>query len=348
MRESKHELATLLRKASVYVESETIQDYNENRINHDVTFFAANSDLARISLRKQHEYEQIVRELLNIAGSRAKDESVSSVHFELLDNDIRQKVPLISPRKPKLAAVDLDRIWGHERTIKLFISHRDADKAEVAKLKEELLYHKVSCFVAHRDIEHDKEWQKEIEKALGSMHLMLAFITDKFFESVWTNQELGYALGSGVDIIKIKASPKADPKGFLSSRQAMRWSTQSIGENTRRIWTEVKKYLQGQPSLGEALLARFESSPTYREAENRFEDIQEALIPDSRQIARMIRAYNVNSQISEAHGINFDESFLKFINKYSDVTYVVDGTKVIEEQLKLNSAGFDLDDEIPF
>ena len=62
----------------------------------------------------------------------------------------------------------------------------------------------MSCFVAHVDIHPTKEWQDEIESALSSMDGFVALLTDKFHESDWTDQEVGFALARGVPIIAVR------------------------------------------------------------------------------------------------------------------------------------------------
>ena len=66
-----------------------------------------------------------------------------------------------------------------------------------------------------------KTWQLEIEKGLETMEVMLAFVTDDFHNSTWTNQEIGYALGKSVPIISVKLETKS-PQGFIGSKQALR------------------------------------------------------------------------------------------------------------------------------
>ncbi len=58
-------------------------------------------------------------------------------------------------------------------------------------------YH-ISGFVAYETIDPGELWQREIEAALRSMHAMAALITPDFHDSKWTDQEVGWALGSGV------------------------------------------------------------------------------------------------------------------------------------------------------
>lgn len=115
---------------------------------------------------------------------------------------------------------ELTGIWNPSK-IRLFISHRDQHKIEVKKLSEELGSHGISGFVAHESIPEQSFWRHEILKALRSMDACLCYITDDFFESIWTNQEIGYALAKGVPIYLYRVG-KTDPKGFLSDIQAIK------------------------------------------------------------------------------------------------------------------------------
>lgn len=109
--------------------------------------------------------------------------------------------------------------WADARSFKLFISHLAAHKDRANRMKEALAPHHISGFVAHEDITPTREWQTEIERALFTMDAMLAIHTDGFSNSVWTQQELGVALGRGVKIISLKMDE--DPKGFISKNQAV-------------------------------------------------------------------------------------------------------------------------------
>jgi hypothetical protein len=52
------------------------------------------------------------------------------------------------------------------------------------------------------------------------MDAMLAIHTEGFSESVWTQQEIGVAIGRGVKIISLKLENE-DPKGFIARDQAI-------------------------------------------------------------------------------------------------------------------------------
>ena len=76
-----------------------------------------------------------------------------------------------------------------------------------------------SAFVAHEDIHPTRAWQDEIENALHSMDGFVAVMTSEFHDSLWTDQEVGFALARGVPIIALRMGK--DPYGFLGRFQAL-------------------------------------------------------------------------------------------------------------------------------
>lgn len=111
------------------------------------------------------------------------------------------------------------RNWKDTQAFRLFISHVSKDKLKATRLKECLAAYGIAGFVAHEDIHPTLEWQQEIERALRTMDGFIAVHTEGFSKSVWTQQEVGYALGRGVKIISFKMGE--DPTGFISRQQAL-------------------------------------------------------------------------------------------------------------------------------
>ncbi|MBW7835510.1 MAG: toll/interleukin-1 receptor domain-containing protein [Sphingomonadales bacterium] len=116
-------------------------------------------------------------------------------------------------------AVSPPQVWQQNDVFRLFVSHIAIHKDKAKRLKETLASHHIAGFVAHEDITPTKEWQKEIERALFTMDAMLTIHTRGFSESVWTQQEIGFALGRGMKIISLRMDE--DPKGFISKDQAI-------------------------------------------------------------------------------------------------------------------------------
>ena len=109
--------------------------------------------------------------------------------------------------------------WDGETDFRLFISHLAKHKDKATRLKSCLAVHAISGFVAHEDIHPTLEWQAEIERGLFSMDAMVAVHTPGFSQSMWCQQEVGFALGRGVKVISLRMGE--DPTGFISKRQAL-------------------------------------------------------------------------------------------------------------------------------
>ncbi len=113
----------------------------------------------------------------------------------------------------------LPRNWQDDSSVKIFISHLSKDKDIANKIKKELSNYNATSFVAHEDIHPTSEWEKEIKKALSTMDIFISVHTLGFSKSVWCQQEVGYAIGSGKKVIPVKFNE--NPPGFLSSIQAL-------------------------------------------------------------------------------------------------------------------------------
>lgn len=103
--------------------------------------------------------------------------------------------------------------------VRLFISHLSSNKMRMSSLKKELAHWGICAFIAHEDIEPTREWMQEIEAALETMDALAAVVEPGFKESDWCAQEVGYALGRGVDVIPLRAG--LDPFGFFGKYQGV-------------------------------------------------------------------------------------------------------------------------------
>lgn len=116
----------------------------------------------------------------------------------------------------------LKTIWGvkSKEKYKLFISHKHTIQKECGQIKTAFENFGISCFVAHVDVEPTKEWQEIIEAALRTCDGLLAILTEDFYNSDWTNQEIGWALGKNIDIFSLSCGE--NPKGFIGKYQAVK------------------------------------------------------------------------------------------------------------------------------
>jgi hypothetical protein len=131
------------------------------------------------------------------------------------------------------ASLALPHIWSDTSQFRIFISHISKDKDKATRLKECLGPYGISGFVAHEDIHPTSEWQLEVERALHAMDAFIAIHTKGFKESIWTQQEIGFALGRGVKIISFEMGE--DPPGFISKHQALPRRRRRAEEIAREI-----------------------------------------------------------------------------------------------------------------
>lgn len=110
-------------------------------------------------------------------------------------------------------------IWKNTAGLRVFLSHISKDKLKATRLRDCLKPLGILAFVAHEDIEPTKEWQSEIERGLHCMNAFVSIHTVGFSKSIWTQQEIGVALGRGVKIIALRMGE--DPTGFISKHQAL-------------------------------------------------------------------------------------------------------------------------------
>jgi hypothetical protein len=190
---------------------------------------------------------------------------VAIQEYDDTDSYAKEAIPVVS--QPSIDPNSLS-IW-QKGQIRLFISHRDSNKREAKALAGVLSEYGVSSFVAHDTIEPMTTWQNEILKGLKTMEVMLAFITDSFHDSVWTNQEIGYALGRNIPIISLKMAG-ADPNGFISNVQAIKGRPDDANHNAEAICKVLVEKLGNKARLQTAIVDAFVQSPDFKETKLRF------------------------------------------------------------------------------
>jgi TIR domain-containing protein len=142
-------------------------------------------------------------------------------------------------------------IWQDSK-IRLFVSHVSSARAEIGDIAEVLDRFGFSTFVAHADIEPTREWSSVIEEALTTCDVLVAFLTKDFHASLWTDQEVGWAMGRGALVVPVDVG--ATPYGFIGRYQALRSSLSSTWESAELVTraTAVAVF-DGQRAIAERL-----------------------------------------------------------------------------------------------
>ena len=127
--------------------------------------------------------------------------------------------------------------WENTKDFRLFISHLAKEKLKATRLRDCLIEHGISSFVAHEDIHPTQPWQREIESALATMDAFVSIHTPGFKDSYWAQQEVGYALERGVKMIALRFGE--DPLGFIAKDQALATG----GKKAEQVSSDIVKIL---------------------------------------------------------------------------------------------------------
>jgi hypothetical protein len=213
-----------------------------------------------------------------------------------------------------------------ENYFRVFLSHKSAYKEQTTKLKEELEKYGISAFVAHNDIEPSKEWQSEIERALFSMDAFVALITKDFYESEWTNQEIGFSMAfNNIPHVYVKFGDN-NPRGFAAKFQALSCSWENSSEKILDI------LLQESNKMLNTFISSLQNAASYKEAKDFFYHLIKLELNEE-QCDKVIYAYNNCSQINECNQFNgiSGQGIIPHLNEWSKKKYkLTKNNRIIE------------------
>lgn len=325
-----HDLhARIIQSASISVHEEAGYDnWNGGMYGHDIIMFLPPEVFGEVTLARKADFEADLRSKLQQCCSSIANEYINAVRFEDEDeNDPYFQSAISISDRPQLNPNSLS-IWKSDH-IRLFISHRDVHKVGANQLANLLEEFGISSFVAHDTIEPMATWQNEIVKGLETMEIMLVYLTDEFHESVWTNQEIGFALGRNIPIISLKLG-KTDPKGFIGERQALKLNPHNMQQTVLDIYKLISEKLGNKHRLQTALIRSFCNSPDFSETKKRFERINsvvETLTSD--EVAEISKAFNENTQLHNAgHLVSKYNRLAHFLNRVTGKFYEVSGQEI--------------------
>ena len=213
-------------------------------------------------------------------------------------------------------------LWG-EGVVRVFISHTSEHKEKAANLKIWLSQYGMASFVAHEDIEPMKEWQIELERALRTMGMFVALLTEGFSQSDWTDQEVGCAVAAKVPIFPIRMG--RNPYGFIEKYQAF-----PTGDFNSSIAVSVLRFALKDEKLKaeatDALIFALRSSSNF-DASNHLAPHLKSIheLTDSQEQA-LVDAFNENSQVSNAWRIT--ESIVAELKRLTGHDYEIDGNQL--------------------
>ncbi len=321
--------------SSIFVEEAVSYDnWNNGTYGHNVILFLDEGTIGKISdLKLQKAISSKIESDLKTLTENIQNELIESLWIELADDsnlDYQSSVKLTS--QPIVNPDDLS-MWkpGY---IRLFISHKEEYKKEATHLAEMLEGYGISSFVAHDTIEPLEKWQNIIIKGLQSMEIMIVFVTDGFFQSCWTNQEIGFALGRAVPIISLKLQKEA-PQGFIQDTQAIICGLDSNQDTVSKVYKVLSQKLNHEERIRRSLIQAFVKSPNFDETIKRFTRLQSLEKITDLDIKQIIEGFSYNNQLYNCGYLSTKSRFINFLKNRTGQDYEINKNNqvIISEKL---------------
>ena len=313
------------------IEEAVYDQWNGGTYGHDVNLYLPIKELGKVHIDEIDDVERRICDDLNKVSDGDKNEFFSAVYlklFEETNEKCRRAKPLGS--RPELDA-DTMRMWKRGM-VRLFISHRDEHKVKANELAQALEAYGISSFVAHDSIKPMTVWQAEIVKGLDTMEIMLAFVTDDFHDSVWANQEIGFALGRNIPIVSLKLQ-KRDPQGFVAGQQALKCSFKDVDAAAPRLYRLLVDRLDNGDRLQQSVIRAFLESPNFDEARLRF-DRMEAVVSElsDSEVEEIQNGFRENDQLHKAYYLGGKhERLARFLARATGKSFVIEGKNISGE-----------------
>jgi hypothetical protein len=328
------------------IEEDVIHDnWNGGTYGHKVTLYLPLEELDRIELNEQGTIAEGICGDLNTLAKAVENEFFNAVHIEADDDNdpwFQRSIPFSA--KPPVNPDNLS-IW-RKGLGRVFVSHRDKHKAEARELADALADYGICSFVAHETIPANEEWRKVIENGLETMEVMVLFLTDDFHESIWTMQEVGYALGKGTPIISLKLG-KVDPPGFVNHKQALKGSIHNPIASAQALFPLIGKALGKEERLQDILITSFIESPSWSDTKVRFDRMAKLITKlTDEQLSRIIAGFRDNDQLSQCvHLTSHYDRLKKFLERTTGRTFKFEGNRITK--IRPAPVAFE-DDDVPF
>ncbi len=216
------------------------------------------------------------------------------------DRDLLEIYAVITGADPRearsaLRVIDASGIWKPADYVRVFISHTAAEKAFAAEVSTELAVFGVVGFVAHESMEIEKSWQDQIEAALRTCEAFVALVHAPVNQSVWCQQEIGWARGRDVPSYFVRLG--ADPVGFVSSTQ---WPS-LVNRDAKAVAVNIARWLDRSGSLRkplvQGLIGELREAGNYFDAEAAAKRIVALDDLDDETWDLLAEAYHANDQV---------------------------------------------------
>lgn len=199
--------------------------------------------------------------------------------------------------------------------IKVFISHSSEERKVAGLLKDFLQeYCGYQVYLAHDDLIPATDFKEGIIKAIKESDFFIPLFSDLFSQSIYTDQEVGIAIGVDKKIIPVKMG--INPYGLLSDYQALSVhpdSIESLKELASKIGILALKHYSGDYGVKakNSIIKALENSPHFRTSNIIIKILCECPKFSKKQVLSIINAIKRNYEVQGAFGLSSLRQLLK-------------------------------------
>ena len=204
------------------------------------------------------------------------------------------------------------------KQIKIFFSYSTENRKEVGRINRNLEGEVFKGFLAHEDINPSREWQDEIHRNLRECDVFIPYITKKFKESKWTDQECGIAYAHSKLIIPLEV--ELAPYGFINKYQSLKFDPEYILSGTVKI---VQTILDNKRfgDLKELIIEQFIGSKNFDSANVFSSILKDYPTFSEEEVKRISKGSFKNNQVLGAfHAQSFLKKIIDEYEKYIDLS----------------------------
>jgi len=281
--------------------------------------------------RKELSFFKQEREINDILEEFGNNSGVNILKnlFEEGFIDHKDKYFQLNERGKKvLKRLSPDETRAGKSTLKIFLSYSHKDYEIAKNLKDFLESFGVNLFLAHKDIEPTREWEKEIYKNLKECDIFIPLLTNNFKDSKWTDQESGIAYNENKKIIPLMID--LVPYGFLGKFQAVRTDLSKWNWKYNDSRVEIIDLIDKEfpKEMRKCILNSLEKTHCWVLGKTKMRILKDKEPFSREEINKIIKVSFGNNQIYNAEGVK--EILKELIKKYD---------KEIEQPIKRIAMG---------
>ena len=126
---------------------------------------------------------------------------------------------------------------------KIFISYATGDESHVKELYDTLSkLMKVDVYIPEWDHTVDVSYESKVKEGIDSCNVMIVLLTYNSTNTMWLNQEIGYAIAKNIPVIPI-IEQGIDVSGFLRGKDYFIFRRSDFGYNIQQVITRLHSIL---------------------------------------------------------------------------------------------------------